>query len=100
MRTWYPARNKGVDTAKIPRGAVASILENAGKKKTTFRDGMIDRAAFQPSLFRFRLQNRLIPYSIYTCNRVIAHNSRLYTSARLGLASLTYRRSRLDFFVR
>jgi hypothetical protein len=32
----YPARSKGVETARIPRGAVASVLEKAGKKKTIF----------------------------------------------------------------
>ena len=37
-----PARSNGVDTARIPRGAVASWLENAGKKKTTFLDRMPD----------------------------------------------------------
>ena len=36
MRTSYPARRSGVDTARIPKGAVASRLENAGKKKTIF----------------------------------------------------------------
>jgi hypothetical protein len=30
-----------VETARIPRGAVASWLENAGKKKTTFLDCML-----------------------------------------------------------
>jgi hypothetical protein len=34
--TWYPAFNKGVETARMPSGAVASWLEKAGKKKTTF----------------------------------------------------------------
>ncbi|HLX43709.1 MAG TPA: hypothetical protein VKR43_09760 [Bryobacteraceae bacterium] len=37
-RTWYPARINGVASDKIPSGAVASVLENAGKKKTTFLD--------------------------------------------------------------
>jgi hypothetical protein len=35
--TAYPARSRGVATARIPKGAVASRLEKAGKKKTTFR---------------------------------------------------------------
>jgi len=29
----------GVATARIPKGAVASVLENAGKKKTIFFEG-------------------------------------------------------------
>src|ERR1700677_1557926 len=33
-----PARSKGVATAKIPKGAVASELANDGKKKTILRD--------------------------------------------------------------
>jgi hypothetical protein len=37
-RTWYPARSNGVASDRIPSGAVASVLENAGKKKTTFFD--------------------------------------------------------------
>ena len=41
MQTLYPARSSGVDTARSPRGAVASWLENAGKKKTTFLDRML-----------------------------------------------------------
>src|ERR1017187_747147 len=40
--TWYPARRSGVDTARMPNGAVASWLEKAGKKKTTFFLGAID----------------------------------------------------------
>ncbi len=36
----YPARRSGVDMARIPSGAVASWLEKAGKKKTTFLDPM------------------------------------------------------------
>jgi hypothetical protein len=39
MRTiWYPARIKGVATANIPSGAVASELAKDGKKKTILRD--------------------------------------------------------------
>src|ERR1700756_1223493 len=38
IRTTYPARNSGVASARIAKGAVASVLENAGKKKTTFFD--------------------------------------------------------------
>jgi hypothetical protein len=34
----YPARNRGVATASKPSGAVASLLANDGKKKTTFFD--------------------------------------------------------------
>jgi hypothetical protein len=33
-----PARSRGVATAKIPKGAVASELANDGKKKTILRD--------------------------------------------------------------
>jgi hypothetical protein len=36
IQTSKPARSSGVATARIPRGAVASVLEKAGKKKTTF----------------------------------------------------------------
>src|SRR5580698_1895642 len=36
--TSKPARIKGVATARIPSGAVASVLENEGKKKTILRD--------------------------------------------------------------
>jgi hypothetical protein len=36
--TSYPALNRGVATARIPRGAVASVLAKDGKKKTTLRD--------------------------------------------------------------
>src|SRR6202166_2420246 len=34
----YPTRCSGVATASTPRGAVASLLANDGKKKTTFLD--------------------------------------------------------------
>jgi hypothetical protein len=34
----YPARSKGVATARMPNGAVASELAKDGKKKTIFRD--------------------------------------------------------------
>jgi hypothetical protein len=37
-RTEYPARMSGVATARIPSGAVASVLAKEGKKKTTFFD--------------------------------------------------------------
>src|SRR5580658_378118 len=44
MRTSYPARSSGVATARMPKGAVASVLVNAGKKKTTFLDrGRIEK---------------------------------------------------------
>jgi hypothetical protein len=33
-----PARSKGVATARMPKGAVASLLANDGKKKTILRD--------------------------------------------------------------
>jgi len=36
--TSYPARSRGVETAKIPSGAVASELAKDGKKKTIFLD--------------------------------------------------------------
>src|SRR5579864_59738 len=36
MRTVYPARSSGVEMASNPSGAVASMLEKEGKKKTTF----------------------------------------------------------------
>src|SRR6516225_6849573 len=36
IRTEYPARSNGVDIARSPSGAVASILENDGTKKTIF----------------------------------------------------------------
>jgi hypothetical protein len=39
--TWYPARNSGVATARMPSGAVASVLANDGKKKTTLFFGLI-----------------------------------------------------------
>ena len=32
----YPAFNSGVEIARIPNGAVASMLENEGTKKTIF----------------------------------------------------------------
>src|SRR6266851_7654100 len=32
----YPAFNRGVEIAKIPNGAVASMLEKEGTKKTIF----------------------------------------------------------------
>jgi hypothetical protein len=39
MRTsLYPALSSGVATARMPSGAVASLLANDGKKKTTFFD--------------------------------------------------------------
>ena len=37
-RIEYPARSSGVATASSPNGAVASLLANDGKKKTTFFD--------------------------------------------------------------
>jgi hypothetical protein len=36
--TVYPARRSGVEIASKLKGAVASWLENAGKKSTTFRE--------------------------------------------------------------
>jgi len=36
--TSYPARSKGVATARMPKGAVASELAKDGKKKTILRD--------------------------------------------------------------
>jgi hypothetical protein len=36
ISTSYPALIKGVEIAKIPNGAVASMLENDGTKKTIF----------------------------------------------------------------
>src|SRR5579871_137132 len=38
----YPARRSGVDTARMPNGAVASWLEKAGKKKTIFFFGITE----------------------------------------------------------
>jgi hypothetical protein len=34
--TSYPERSKGVAIESNPNGAVASVLANAGKKRTTF----------------------------------------------------------------
>jgi hypothetical protein len=34
----YPARSSGVDTARMPSGAVASVLAKEGKKKTILRE--------------------------------------------------------------
>src|SRR5665213_3500245 len=34
----YPARSRGVETARMPSGAVASVLANDGKKKTILRE--------------------------------------------------------------
>jgi hypothetical protein len=34
--TSYPASSSGVEIARIPNGAVASMLENEGTKKTIF----------------------------------------------------------------
>jgi hypothetical protein len=36
METSYPALRRGVDMARIPKGAVASMLENEATKKTIF----------------------------------------------------------------
>jgi hypothetical protein len=36
----YPARRSGVETARIPSGAVASALVNEGKKKTIFLEAI------------------------------------------------------------
>ncbi len=36
MRMSYPAFSSGVDIARMPRGAVASMLENEATKKTIF----------------------------------------------------------------
>ena len=36
MQTLYPARSNGVDMARIPSGAVASVLESAEKENTIF----------------------------------------------------------------
>jgi hypothetical protein len=41
--TSYPARNSGVAIARMPSGAVASVLAKAGKKKTIF----LERGAFK-----------------------------------------------------
>src|ERR1035441_6982408 len=38
MRTSNPASSSGVEIARSPNGAVASILENDGTKKTIFLD--------------------------------------------------------------
>ena len=38
IRMSYPAFNKGVEMARIPRGAVASMLEKEATKKTIFFD--------------------------------------------------------------
>src|ERR1700687_1916956 len=38
MRTTKPASSSGVEIASSPKGAVASILENDGTKKTIFLD--------------------------------------------------------------
>jgi hypothetical protein len=48
--TSYPALRSGVDTARMPSGAVASWLENAGKKKTTFFGFRNNRPPFLPAL--------------------------------------------------
>jgi hypothetical protein len=54
-RIEYPARNKGVATANRPRGAVASLLANDGKKKTTFFDILAFRILTDNLKLRFRL---------------------------------------------
>src|SRR5215470_9213014 len=38
MQISYPASNKGVEMARIPRGAVASMLEKEATKNTIFFD--------------------------------------------------------------
>src|ERR1700730_5377888 len=38
MRISYPASNSGVEMARMPRGAVASMLENEATKNTIFFD--------------------------------------------------------------
>src|SRR5258708_35363471 len=38
MRMSYPASNSGVEMARMPRGAVASMLENEATKNTIFFD--------------------------------------------------------------
>ena len=38
MRISYPASNKGVEMARMPSGAVASMLENEATKNTIFFD--------------------------------------------------------------
>jgi hypothetical protein len=37
----YPAFSKGVEMARIPKGAVASMLEKEATKKTIFFDDFI-----------------------------------------------------------
>ncbi len=36
MRNSYPASSRGVEMARIPNGAVASMLENEATKNTIF----------------------------------------------------------------
>jgi hypothetical protein len=38
MRISYPAFNRGVEMARMPRGAVASMLEKEATKNTIFFD--------------------------------------------------------------
>src|SRR5271154_3036736 len=42
IRTSYPASNNGVEIAKIPSGAVASMLENDATKNTILFDDFTD----------------------------------------------------------
>jgi hypothetical protein len=55
MRTTsYPARIRGVATARIPRGAVASELAKEGKKNTTFfeEEGVLIESLATLSVFK------------------------------------------------
>jgi hypothetical protein len=46
IRTSYPAFNSGVEMARMPNGAVASMLEKEATKNTIFLDDYT-RSAFQ-----------------------------------------------------
>ena len=47
--TSYPAFNSGVEIARIPNGAVASILEKEGKKNTIFFEDFLCDSPLEPS---------------------------------------------------
>jgi hypothetical protein len=85
----YPARSSDLATASKPRGAVASLLANDGKKKTTFLD-----IRYVPRLSSF---SRIRP-CVLVCHRRVMHLSfvdqrRLDLSFAIGLVSI----SCLDF---
>src|SRR5690348_5604575 len=69
--TLYPALSSGVETARMPSGAVASLLANAGKKNTIFLEPFTLPSPIHLEVPVSSQYGRRIP----ACNRAACHGT-------------------------